>query len=205
MKHEENKNTFKEEFKITKTELLSIPNILCYIRLLLIPVFVILYIKAQTQSEYFFAAFVVLIASLTDFLDGFIARKFDMVTEFGKLLDPVADKLMQFALLFVLLVKTDYIYILVVIFLIKEITMAIAGYTFFKKGKKLDGAKWFGKVSTAVFYLTMFVLILFPNLYDYNKSIVYTLVIICASFLILSFLLYGREYYTMYKESNETI
>lgn len=201
MKQKENPNTFKEEFKITKSELLSIPNILCYIRLLLIPVFVILYIKAETQSEYFRAAFIVLIASFTDFLDGFIARKFNMVTEFGKLLDPVADKLMQFALLFVLLVKTNYIYILVIIFLIKEITMAILGYVFLKKGKKLDGAKWFGKVSTAVFYFTMFILIIFPKLYDYNKYIVYTLVLICASFLILSFLLYVREYYLMYKES----
>src|SRR5690554_5503824 len=125
MKQKEKQNTFKEEFKITKSELLSIPNILCYTRLLLIPVFVILYIRAKTQSEYFLATFVVLVASFTDFLDGFIARKFDMVTEFGKLLDPVVDKLMQFALLFVLLVKTDYVYILVVIFLIKEITMAI--------------------------------------------------------------------------------
>lgn len=205
MKQKEDQNTLKEEFKITKSELLSIPNIICYIRLLLIPVFVALYIKAETQSEYFFATFVVLIASLTDFLDGFIARKFDMVTEFGKLLDPVADKLMQFALLFVLLVKTNYVYILVIIFLIKEITMAITGYIFFKKGKKLDGAKWFGKVSTTVFYFTMSILILFPKLYDYNKNIVYTLVIICASFLILSFLLYGREYYTMYKESYEVI
>ena len=201
MKQKEKQNTFKEEFKITKSELLSIPNILCYTRLLLIPVFVILYIRAKTQSEYFLATFVVLVASFTDFLDGYIARKFDMVTEFGKLLDPVVDKLMQFALLFVLLVKTDYVYILVVIFLIKEITMAITGYVFFKKGKKLDGAKWFGKVSTTVFYLTMSILILFPKLYDYNKNIVYTLVITCASFLVLSFLLYGREYYNMYKES----
>ena len=158
------------------------------------------YIRAKTQPEYFIATFVVLVASLTDFLDGFIARKFDMVTELANSY-PVVDKLIQFALLFVLLLKTNYVYVLVIIFLIKEVTMAITGFVFFKKGKKLDGAKWFGKVSTTVFYLTMSILILFPKLYDYNKNIVYTLLIICASFLVLSFLLYGREYYIMYKES----
>lgn len=200
MKKTEDQNTFKEEFEITKSELLSIPNILCYIRLLLIPVFVILYIKAEETSEYYFAAFIVLIASFTDFLDGFIARKFDMVTEFGKLLDPIADKLMQFALLFVLLVQYKSMYILVIIFLVKEITMAITGYKFLKKGKKLNGAKWFGKVATAVFYATMFTLILFPTLHEYNENLVYSLMLICAAFLVLSFILYGREYFLMYKE-----
>ena len=81
--------------------------------------------------------------------------------------------------------------------------MAITGFVFSKKEKKLDGAKWFGKVSTTVFYLTMSILILFPKLYDYNKNIVYTLLIICASFLVLSFLLYGRNIILCIKNLNK--
>lgn len=203
MKQKDNQNTFKEEFNITKTDLLSIPNIICYIRLLLIPVFVVLYIKAETTKEYLIAGSVVLVAGSTDFLDGFIARKYDMVTEFGKLLDPVVDKLMQAALLFVLIIEIDYMYILAAIFFIKEVVMAIAGYIFIKKGKKLDGAKWFGKVSTAVFYASMLILIMFPGLH--NTVISYLLMIICDFFLILSFVLYGREYYYMYKEAKEEV
>lgn len=197
MKLKDNNSSFKEEFKITKSDLLNIPNVLCYIRLLLIPVFMVLYIKAETNTEYYMAGFVVLLASFTDFLDGFIARRYNMITEFGKLLDPVVDKLMQAALLFVLVLEIDYMYILVVIFVIKEMVMAITGYLFIKKGKKLNGSKWFGKVTTTVFYITMLILIMFPNLGD---NITYSLMVLCGGFLILSFILYGREYYIMYKE-----
>lgn len=198
MKQEDKQYTLKEEFKFTKSELLALPNILCYIRLLLIPVFMVLYIKAETKNEYYFAGFVVLVASITDFLDGFIARTFNMITEFGKLLDPLADKLMQAALLLVLVIEIDYMYILAIIFLIKEMIMALAGYVFIKKGKKLNGAKWFGKISTTVFYITMLILIVFPELED---NISYVLMMVCGGFLILSFILYGREYYIMYKET----
>ena len=197
MKLEDTQNTFKEEFNITKSELLALPNILCYIRLLLIPLFMILYLKAETNKEYYYTGFVVLVASFTDFLDGFIARKFNMITEFGKLLDPLADKLMQAALILVLILKIDYMYLLALVFIIKEIIMTIAAYVFVKKGKKLDGSKWFGKVSTTVFYITMLILIIFPRL---STSTTYFLMITCSSFLILSFVLYGREYYIMYKE-----
>ena len=197
MEFEDNQNTFKEEFKITKSYLIALPNILCYIRLLLIPLFMILYIKAETREDYYSAGFVVLIASVTDFLDGFIARKFNMITEFGKLLDPLADKLMQTALILVLILKIDYMYILALIFIIKEIVMTVAAYIFVKKGKKLNGSKWFGKVSTAFFYATMLILIVFPSL---SNGITYLLMIICGTFLTLSFVLYGREYYIMYKE-----
>lgn len=197
MKLNDTQKSFKEEFKITKSDLLSIPNILCYIRLLLIPLFVILYLRAETKNEYYLAGFVVLVASLTDFLDGFIARKFNMVTEFGKLLDPVVDKLMQASLLFVLLLKIDYMYILVIIFLVKEGVMAVTGFLFLRKGRKFDGSKWFGKVSTTIFYITMLLLIIFPNL---ESRFIYSLMAICGASLIISFLLYGREYYLIYKE-----
>ncbi len=197
MKLEDNQNTFKEEFKVTKSDLLALPNILCYIRLLLIPLFMVLYIKAETKEEYYSAGFVVLIASLTDFLDGFIARKLNMITDFGKLLDPMADKLMQTALILVLILEIDYMYILALIFIKKEIIMTITAYVFMRKGKKLDGSKWFGKVSTTVFYVTMLILIVLPSLNDYTT---YLLMITCGAFLTLSFVLYGREYYIMYRQ-----
>jgi cardiolipin synthase (CMP-forming) len=181
----------------SKKEILSIPNILCYIRLMLIPVFVLFYIRANEPNEYLRAAWVVMIASLTDFFDGFIARKFQMVTELGKFIDPLADKLMQAALLFVLIIKIKWMFLLVSLFVIKEITMAVVGFVLFRKGKKLDGAMWFGKVSTTVLYVVMLVLIAIPTL---NAPITNLLMATCAVFLSLSFLLYMKVYIDMYKK-----
>ena len=73
--------------KFTKKEIFSIPNIMGYFRILLIPVFCYLYITAESEREYLYAAFVVLISSLTDLFDGKIARRFNMITELGKALE----------------------------------------------------------------------------------------------------------------------
>ena len=183
--------------KFTKRDLWSIPNILCYIRFLLIPLFVIQYIKAEEPGEYMRAAAIVLASGLTDFLDGFIARTFDMVTEFGKLIDPMADKLTQAALIFVLIVKIKYMFLLMILFVIMQLFMLVAGLAMLKKAKRLDGSKWFGKVSTMVFYAVMLVLVALPKL---EQSIINVLLLICGTFLALSFALYAREYVRMYKE-----
>lgn len=187
--------------KFNKKDLWSIPNILCYIRFLLIPVFVILYIKADEPGEYLQAAAVVLVSGLTDFLDGFIARNFNMVTDFGKLIDPMADKLTQAALIFVLVVEFKWMFLLMILFVVIQLFMLGAGIAMLQKDKRLNGAKWFGKVSTTVFYAVMLVLIAVPNL---DSTIVNSLMFVCGAFLILSFTLYIREYVVMYRETKET-
>ncbi|MDF2539306.1 MAG: hypothetical protein K0S76_2327 [Herbinix sp.] len=179
--------------KFNKKDLWSIPNILCYIRFLLIPLFVILYIRA----EYLQAAAVVFVSGLTDFLDGFIARTFHMVTELGKLIDPMADKLTQASLIFVLVVKIRWMFLLLILFVVMQLFMLVAGIVMLKRGKRLNGAKWFGKVSTMVFYATMLALIAVPTL-DSSKA--NFLMLVCGGFLLLSFLLYINEYIKMYRE-----
>ena len=77
-----------------KKDIFSIPNILSFVRILLIPIFVWLYVTAGTSGEYYLAAAVVVASGITDFLDGQIARRCNMITEFGKFLDPLADKLL---------------------------------------------------------------------------------------------------------------
>ena len=74
-----------------KKDIFSIPNILSFVRILLIPIFVWLYVTAGTSGEYYLAAAVVVASGITDFLDGQIARRCNMITEFGKFLDPLAD------------------------------------------------------------------------------------------------------------------
>lgn len=182
--------------RFSKSDLWKIPNILCYIRFLLIPIFVVTYIKATEPKAYIQAAAIVFLSGLTDFLDGFIARRFDMVTEFGKLIDPLADKLTQASLIFVLVVKIKWMFLLLILFVVMQLFLLIAGLVMLQKGTKLNGAKWFGKVSTTMFYATMLVLIAVPTL---SGGITNTLLLICGAFLLLSFLLYINEYIMLYR------
>lgn len=182
--------------KFSRKDLIKIPNILCYIRFILIPVFIMLYIKANSPQEYLRAATVVFISGATDFFDGFIARHFDMVTEFGKLIDPLADKLTQASLIFVLFVKFKWMFLLLILFVLMQLFLFVAGLVMLKKGKKLNGAKWFGKISTAVFYAVMLVLIAVPTL---SITVINLLIMICGVFLLLSFLMYIKEYIDLYQ------
>ena len=163
--------------KFSKRDLINIPNILCYIRFLLIPIFVTLYVRADSPKDYILAAAVVLVSGLTDFVDGFIARRFNMITEFGKLIDPLADKFTQAALIFVLIVKIKWMYLLLILFLTTQLFLLVAGLFMLKKGRKLNGSKWFGKISTTVFYAVMLVLIAVPTL---DESIVNILMLTCG-------------------------
>ena len=111
-----------------KDQVLTIPNLLSVIRLALIPLIVWLYIGKQ---EYSAAVAVILISGATDIIDGFIARKFNMVSDLGKILDPVADKLTQATVILCLTVKYRWMRGLIVLFVVKEIIMAVLGYRMF--------------------------------------------------------------------------
>ena len=113
-------------------EYFSIPNLMGYFRILLIPVYLFLYIRAETTEEYYMAAVVLLVSFLTDLFDGKIARRFDMVTEFGKILDPVADKLTQGAMAISFSYKYPVMGILLLCFR-KRVLMAILGLYMMKK------------------------------------------------------------------------
>lgn len=189
----------KSSMKFNKKEIFSIPNILCYFRILLIPVFMIAYINAKNSWDYYFAAAVVLLSGLTDFADGFIARHFNMVTELGKAIDPVADKLSQAAIVISLMIRIEPMRWLFLLFAVKELFMGITSIVLLKKhNTKMDGAKWFGKVSTFVFYTVMFIIIVFPSL---DLGVRDILILISGIFLLLSFLLYAQVFLRMYQET----
>lgn len=187
--------------KLTKKEVFSIPNILSFVRILLIPVFMVFYLTAKTPMDYYIAAAVILISGLTDMADGLIARKCHMITELGKVLDPIADKLTQAAIVFTLIFRFPAMFFLFVLLAVKEIFMGVNGLILLKKGKKLDGAMWFGKLSTAVLYVVMFIFIAVPTLPDLAANI---LMIVAGFFLALSFILYIPIFAGMHKHSNKT-
>ena len=137
----------------------TVPNWLCFLRIALIPVFSVLFIK-----EYYIAAFITMIVcALTDLVDGKIARKFNQVSNLGKILDPVADKLSQMAIIVILIIKfwsmegiTKYLFFL---FIAKELIMIIGGVVLLAKGMRPSAAEMWGKVATTVFYVSMILII----------------------------------------------
>ena len=147
-----------------RKEVLSIPNLLSCLRIVLIPVFILLYVRAQTYAQYCWALAVVVVSGLTDLLDGFIARKFHMVTRLGKALDPIADKLTQVAVAICLTLRYPWMLALVIMVVVNQLFMGINGVVLLRRGKMLNGAKMVGKITTAVFYLSMAVLIAVPTL-----------------------------------------
>lgn len=186
--------------KITKKEMFNIPNILCYIRILLIPIFSYFLLTATPQAtyRYYIAALVILLSGITDFFDGMIARKFNMITELGKAIDPIADKLTQFMIAVCLAIKVPYVLVLVAIVFVKEIFMGICCLILLRQNKKLDGAKWFGKASTFVFYAAMFLIIAFPNMSELFRAV---LIMITSAFTLMSFCMYVPVFYRMGKNS----
>lgn len=150
--------------KYSSKEIFSIPNLMGYFRILLIPVFCYVYCTAQSNRDYYIASGIVLLSSLTDMFDGKIARRFHMITELGKALDPIADKLTHAALAFCLATRYPLMWALIALMAVKEGYMGLMGLKYLKKGRKLDGAMWYGKVCTALLFVTLLALFLFPEL-----------------------------------------
>ena len=147
-----------------KKEYFNIPNLMGYFRILIIPVFLFLYVRAETKWEYFAAFFVLALSYLTDFLDGKIARKFHMVTDWGKMLDPIADKLTQGALAVACTFRYPAVAWFLLLFLCKELYMGTMGLFLIRKGCGIYGAERWGKVCTAVLDGGILILLLFPGL-----------------------------------------
>ena len=137
----------------------TIPNWLCFLRIALIPIFSVFFIK-----EHYIIAFVLMIiAAVTDLLDGKIARKYNMVSNLGKILDPIADKLSQVAIVIILIFKfwsfEGILKYLLFLFIAKELIMVIAGAVLLAKGMRPVAAEMWGKVATTVFYIFMIAII----------------------------------------------
>ena len=183
---------------IDKREIFSIPNLMGYFRILLIPVFSWMYCTADSTGDYYAAAVVVGVSGLTDMFDGKIARRFNMITELGKFIDPLADKLTQAALLLCLAVRYPLMRAVLALFVIKEGFMLVMGALLLPRGRKLDGAMWFGKVCTAVLYAVLFLLLLLPGI---GTAAANVLSGICGVFLLFSFAMYIPVFRRMWKES----
>ena len=147
-----------------KREVFTIPNFLSFIRLLLIPVYTIIYLNAKQFQDFSLAAGILAISCLTDMIDGKIARQFDMISNIGKILDPLADKLTQLSLSVCLSIRYPVVRGVLIIFVIKEVFQTAAAYVMFRKGKVLPGALMAGKICTTVLFVSFICLMLIPTM-----------------------------------------
>lgn len=163
---------------------MNVPNILTAVRFVLIPIFAYYLITGRYST----AVFLFLLGGLTDILDGFIARKFNLITSWGKLADPLADKLMQITALVILtIIKGVIPPELLAIVVAKEIFMGIGSILLYKQKNYVVSANWYGKLATVVFYFAI-IMIIFRAPY----SSVYIWVAVIAT--LFAFFMYTRTF-----------
>lgn len=178
-----------------RSQVFTIPNILSMIRILLIPVIVYLYCF---EKRYGAAVLILLLSGLTDVVDGFVARHFHMISDLGKILDPVADKLTQLATLVCLATRFSLMKLLFAALALKELTLGILGLVVVKKTKDVRGANWHGKLTTCLLYLTMALHIFWT---DIPSSVSAALVGASLAVMLLSFVLYFRRHLRQLSEN----
>ena len=129
---------------------MNLPNILTLIRFGLVPIMAIFLV----QRNFTLAISIYVLASITDILDGYIARKYNQITEFGKILDPLADKLLQFTAIIALWALGIIPVWIPPIFFLKEVLMGLGCIKLLKKDIIVP-SKWFGKLSTVLLFLAI--------------------------------------------------
>ena len=137
-----------------------IPNILTTARLVLVPIFAYLVLGAQNLTA---AAIVLILSGITDIVDGYIARRFHMVSNFGKVYDPFVDKLMQITAVVCLALAEIIPAWVIAVVLSKEIAMIVIGGILYLK-KIVVYSNWYGKAATVIFYTIVFILILWQDI-----------------------------------------
>lgn len=179
-----------------KNKLLTIPNILSFFRLCLIPVIVWLYVGMQ---DYLWTLLILILSGVTDIVDGIIARRFNMVSNFGKAFDPVADKLTQMAMLFCLISRFPYMMAPFVLLVVKEVFTGITALVSIKKTNTVKGAVWHGKLTTVSLYAMMAIHVVWFNI---PRTLSLILVGICIGIMLMSFIMYAIQNFTAIKKGS---
>ena len=171
----------------SENKILTVPNLLSLFRLLLIPVIVWLY---WFQKDYFPAGALLILSGLTDLADGYIARHFNAVSNVGKILDPIAAKLTQAAMLFCLVTRFPLMAAPFGFLVIKELFIGTTGLLMIRKTGKVVGADFHGKVATTLLYAMMILHIFWI---DITPEISAVTIVICLISMAFTLLVYGNR------------
>ena len=178
----------------------NIPNCITVFRVFLVFVFAFLF-SSDMENKSFYCVVTYALAGASDVLDGFLARKFNLVSNFGKLMDPLADKLMQITVA-ICISTIEHSLIWVPIFLIlKEFAMILGAAKLLKKDNIVVQANIFGKLASVIYFLVFLVLLIFGNINPMLKQV------LCISFVLVSifaFVNYINSYMEMHKKQRSS-
>lgn len=180
------------EFLDKERLLLTWPNVLTLLRFLLIPVYLYVFFTGHEQSAFL----IMLLAGLTDVLDGYIARKRNQVTELGSMLDPLADKLMLLAVIFSFLAAGWLPLVAVIAFVFRDAGMIVGSVLFRVRGKKTVPANVMGKLTTVLFYTAILFIVL-----RLKYAVAFFWVVLAFSFV--TSLIYVRSVRRINRESEQ--
>lgn len=168
---------------------MNIPNLLTILRIILVPLYLYLFYTAG-EKYLFYAGIVFIFAGVTDVLDGYIARKYNQSTEMGAALDPLADKLMTFAVLISFTSARLIPSWILKVLGIKEIIMILGGFILYLfRGKQVLPSNKFGKIATVSFYVAVLSVV-----FKFSNIIIRPLFLITVILNLIAF----RNYLTIY-------
>ena len=184
-------------------KIFTVPNVISMFRLVLIPVFVWVYIGARNNL---LTVILLAVSGLSDVLDGLIARKFNMVSDLGKALDPVADKLTQIAMLFCLVFRYRYMLIPLLLLTVKEIVAGTTGIAVIRATNEVRSAEWHGKVATFSLYVMMIMHLLWPVIAppDIPVAVSVISVAVTTGVIAMSFVLYTARNIRLIRQTKQT-
>ena len=193
---EEGTSTMPNEPK-ARNQNLTVPNALSVLRLIIVPFFAWTFMTGHT----IIATILLVVSGLTDMFDGMIARKFNQVTELGKMLDPLADKVTQGVVAICLGIRFPIILPVLLVFVVKELAMLVCASILLKKKKRPTAAMWYGKVGTAMFYVSVAIVVLMNRAFFVPEPactiISYVLLVPTAGMMVFAAIQYGRIFWQL--------
>ena len=180
---------------------LNVPNALTLLRIILIAPFLYFFLTGNIT----WALIVVGLSGLSDALDGFIARRYHQITPLGKLLDPLADKLTQTTIALCISIRVPILIPIFAIFVVKEILMLIGACILLKKKKRPGAARWYGKMATILFYVSI-VSVLVMHVFFQDTPVLMgismVLLVVTAASMIYAFIEYYKVFRALLQEAN---
>ncbi len=186
-----------EAKKSNPSDIITIPNILSFIRLCMVPLIVWLYCGKEDDL---WTGTVLIISGLTDLVDGFLARHFGWISDLGKILDPVADKLTQAAMLICLILRYPWMLLPFLLMVAKELFMTVSGLMVVRRTGSVFSSRWHGKVATVLLYAMMILHVFWSNI---PRAWSTASILASAAMIALSFILYGRDNFRVLREGRK--
>ncbi|MBQ6413116.1 MAG: CDP-alcohol phosphatidyltransferase family protein [Ruminococcus sp.] len=187
--------------EVISKDLMTIPNAISFVRILLITPFVAFFIAAKyITGNYIPAIIIIALSGISDLFDGMIARKFHQESELGKVLDPLADKLTLIAVGICLIFIEPYVLPLMIIMVLKDILMIIGGTIIINKGVIPPKSSWYGKASTFMFYISVAMVVSMEIFNFHNETISLAVLGVTAGMMIFSLVNYAIIFFKIQKQ-----